>query len=169
MLGTHLDTPRVVTAVGVAVVALGLYSCNGFVLGLFCTLWATLLTAYVIVLQQNLFDLVASSKEEHYVLYQQLETVLLHLEYNANLNRHYRSDTTVNETVKSHPIQESDSSSSSDFTSVPLQPDASSVVETEQDEVDRESSDLEQDGVDRESSDLEQARDQEEKEEHTCI
>ena len=66
------DPPRLAAAT-VCVVALlvGALS-NGFMLGLCCTLGAAMLTAHVFTLQQTVYALVYASRDEHYVLHEQL-------------------------------------------------------------------------------------------------
>ena len=87
MLGNTLSITPPVAAIGVAVLGLVLAH-NGFLLGLVGTVAAALLTAHVFTLQQTLYALVENSHHEHYVLYQQMEHLMILLQ-DAVVDRKY--------------------------------------------------------------------------------
>lgn len=79
MFGNALSITPPVAAIGVGVLGLVL-SQNGFLLGLVGTVAAALLTAHVFTLQQTLYALVETSHQEHYVLYQQMDHLIILLQ-----------------------------------------------------------------------------------------
>lgn len=87
MFGAALSITPPVAAIGVAVLGLILAQ-NGFLLGLVGTLAAALLTAHVFTLQQTLYALVETSHQEHYVLYQQMDHLMILLQ-DAVVDRKY--------------------------------------------------------------------------------